>query len=407
MKILIYGINYAPELTGIGKYSGEMAEFLANAGNDVIVISAPPYYPQWSIGAEYSAWQYKKEYINYVNIWRCPLWVPKQPSGLRRIIHLLSFAITSFPILMAHIFWKPDIIMAIEPPFSCAPGAVLFSKLAGSRAWLHVQDFEIDAAFELGLMNAEFLKNFIRRTEHHILKHFDTISTISSKMQNKLQEKGVSRSRSVLFPNWVDTKSIYPNGNHNRLRDELGLTSDEIVALYSGNMGQKQGLEIIADAARILLDHNQLRFVLCGDGAGCKKLKAQTQNLSNVLWIPLQPTERLNDLLNLADIHLLPQKKDAADLVMPSKLTGIMASGKPVIATAQKNTEIWSAIQGRGLTVMPGDVKAFAKAILDLSEDSELRKRLGRNARQYAVENLDKNQILTDLSRTLVQLTQS
>lgn len=394
MKILIYGINYAPELTGIGKYSGEMAEFLAASGHEVRVVTAPPYYPRWKIDNAYKSWGYRKECFGNINVWRCPLWVPEHPSGIKRIVHLASFAITSFFPVMAHMFWKPDVVIVIEPPFFCVPTAAFFSRLTGAFSWLHIQDFEIDVAFELKVINIRLVKKIILAFEGYLLNRFDRISTISGKMLKKLEEKCLTRSKFVFFPNWVDTKSIYPNGDHNSLRAELGLGSNEIVALYSGNMGQKQGLEVIAGAARILVDRKKLRFVLCGHGAGYNQLRDQTRHLPNVLWVPLQPAERLNELLNLADIHLLPQRKGAADLVMPSKLTGIMASGKPVVATANRGTELWSVIQGRGLCVVPGNVEGFAQAILDLSVDSGLRKNLGAKARLYAEENLNKHEIL-------------
>jgi glycosyltransferase involved in cell wall biosynthesis len=95
MKILVYGINYSPELTGIGKYTGEMVEWMASQGHDVRVITAPPYYPEWKVGERYSSWRYRRE-EGAATVWRCPLYVPKQPSTLKRLIHLGSFALSSF-----------------------------------------------------------------------------------------------------------------------------------------------------------------------------------------------------------------------------------------------------------------------------------------------------------------------
>ena len=124
----------------------------------------------------------------------------------------------------------------------------------------------------------------------------------------------------------------------------------------------------------------------------------------NVQWIPLQPFARLNDLLNLADIHLLPQKADAADLVMPSKLTGMLASGRPVVATARHGTQLAQAVEGRGIVVEPGDASAFAEAIKKLAQDLGLREELGRNARDYAISELKKESILSRLEQELLVL---
>ncbi len=407
MKILIHGINYAPELTGIGKYSGEMAEWLAGHGNEVRVVTAPPYYPQWNVATGYTAGRYRREFLNGVNVWRTPLWVPERLSGIKRIIHLASFAISSLPVMMAQTLWRPDLVLVVEPPFFCAPGTIVVAKLAGSRAWLHVQDFEVDAAFDLGILSSVWMRGVVRAVERWLLGGFNRISTISGRMLAGLGEKGVAGSRRVFFPNWVDTNVIHPIKVQNHFRNELRIGSNEVVALYAGNMGQKQGLETLIEAARIMVAEKKVRFVLCGQGVAYKRLRAEAFGLSNIVWIPLQPEERLNELLNLADIHLLPQREDAADLVMPSKLTGIMASGKPVVATAREGTEVWSVVQGRGITVAPGDIPAFARAVLELAGDPARREYLGAEARKYAVEHLDKEHVLTAFEAELYRLVVS
>ena len=137
MKILVYGINYSPELTGIGKYTGEMVEWLAAQGHEVRVITAPPYYPQWQVGENYSAWRYKRE-EGAATVWRCPLYVPKQPSTLKRLLHLGSFAVSSFFPLMAQRRWKPDRIIGVVPTLFCTPGKRLLAKLSGARTVLHI-----------------------------------------------------------------------------------------------------------------------------------------------------------------------------------------------------------------------------------------------------------------------------
>lgn len=114
MKILVYGINYSPELTGIGKYTGEMVAWMTQEGHEVRVITAPPYYPQWKVGERYSAWRYRRE-EGEATVWRCPLYVPKQPSTLKRLLHLGSFALSSFFPLMAQRRWKPDRIIGVVP----------------------------------------------------------------------------------------------------------------------------------------------------------------------------------------------------------------------------------------------------------------------------------------------------
>jgi colanic acid biosynthesis glycosyl transferase WcaI len=168
-------------------------------------------------------------------------------------------------------------------------------------------------------------------------------------------------------------------------------------------MGEKQGLDIIIEVASIIPKESNIIFVLCGDGAARSRLEQLAQSISNILWLPLQPLAQLNELLNLADIHLLPQRADAEDLVMPSKLTGMLASGRPIVATARTNTQIAEVVKNCGLVVPPGDVDAFTKALVGLAESSDQREHLGKNARQYALEHLGKESVLTAFENELIK----
>lgn len=159
-------------------------------------------------------------------------------------------------------------------------------------------------------------------------------------------------------------------------------------------MGNKQGLEILADAARLLQNQPHLYFVFCGNGAGRNDLVQRTVGLERVYFLDLQPLERLSDLLGLADIHLLPQRADAADLVMPSKLTGMLASGRPVIATAHPQTELAEVVAQCGVVVPPEDPTALAAAIVALAADAERRRTLGAAGRRFAENHLAHDAVL-------------
>ena len=429
MRILIHGLNFAPELVGVGKYTGEMAEWLAAGGHQVRAVTAPPFNPEWKVAPGFSTWRYSREDCvrpgqpgeqlverfsasGGLTVLRCPLWVPLRPAAAKRILHLASFAVASFLVMLRQISWQPDVVLVVEPTLFCLPAALLTGRFCGAKTWLHVQDFEADAGFELGLLKSKLLRSAIQWVEKKSMSAFDRVSTISEKMVAKLARKGVARGACRLFPNWVDTDAIFPLPQPSPLRAELGISAGEIVALYSGTMARKQGLEMLAEAACRLAEHGGLRFVFCGEGPGKPALRNLTAGLANanvnvninVQWIPLQPFARLNDLLNLADIHLLPQKADAADLVMPSKLTGMLASGRPVVATARHGTQLAQAVEGRGIVVEPGDASAFAEAIKKLAQDLGLREELGRNARDYAISELKKESILSRLEQELLVL---
>ena len=401
MKLLIYGINYAPELTGIGKYSGDMAEWLAAAGHDVRVVTAPPYYPDWAVWPGYSASRYTREQLKGVTVIRTPVWVPRKVSGLRRLLHLASFALASAPALLAQWRWKPDVVWVTEPPLFCAPAALAFARLRSARAWLHIQDYEVDAAFELGLLKGERLRGLVASVERRLMRSFDRVSTISHRMIERAGAKGVEADRLLSLPNWADISAIRPLTAASPYREELGLAPDAIVALYSGNMGAKQGLELLSEVARMLHERTAIQFVFCGNGAGRADLMDRCAKLSNVRFLDLQPVERLGDLLGLADIHLLPQRADAADLVMPSKLTGMLSSGRPVVAGARPDTELGKVAAHCGRTVAPEDSTAFAEAIAALAADAALRHELGLRARTFAEQRFARDAVLAQFESDL------
>ncbi len=408
MKILIYSLNYAPEIIGIGKYNSELADWLIGRGHEVQVICAPPYYPSWKVKSGYSAWVYRHEIRNNTPIWRCPIWIPKSPNGFKRILHLLSFAIFSLPFLVWRAFkWRPDVIFTLEPPFFCLPGTLLVAKLLNCSVWLHIQDFELDAGFNLGLVpNLKIIQHITFAFERWLLRQTSMVSTISEEMLKLLQSKGVPSKRRVLFPNWVNTQEISPLDRDSRFRTELGLPPEQTICLYSGNLGKKQGLGILIDAARYLQHLPDITFVIAGDGPMRQSLIEQAIDLYSIQFLGLQAQERFNDLLNMADIHLLPQAGEANSLFFPSKLKAMFASGRPVITTVSSSTQLAQIVTGRGIVVPPDDAFQLSRAIQFLSKDVGLRRHLGRAARHYAVAHWSKDRVLSNVSQHLINLVE-
>ncbi|WP_312345005.1 colanic acid biosynthesis fucosyltransferase WcaI [Leclercia sp.] len=398
MKILVYGINYSPELTGIGKYTGEMVEWMARQGHEVRVITAPPYYPEWQVDEHYSSWRYRRE-EGAATVWRCPLYVPKQPSTLKRLIHLGSFALSSFFPLMAQRRWKPDRIIGVAPTLFCTPGMRLLGKLSGARTLLHIQDYEVDAMLGLGMAGkgkggkvAKLASAFERSSLHNV----DYVSTISRSMMNKAQEKGVAAEKVIFFPNWSEVARFrdVTAVEASALREQLGLPEAKKIILYSGNIGEKQGLENVIDAAEQLRDQ-PWQFVIVGQGGGKARLQklAQERGLQNITFLPLQPYEALPALLKMADCHLVVQKRGAADAVLPSKLTNILAVGGNAVITAEAHTELGQLCDtqpGIAVCVEPESVPALVAGIeraLNMPKENAI-------ARDYAERTLEKENVL-------------
>lgn len=297
--------------------------------------------------------------------------------------------------------WRPDVVMGIAPTLLCAPAALALAHACGAASWLHVQDFEVDAAFGLGLIDGAGAARLARGVERALITRFDVVSSISSKMVERLVRLGVDAGKAFNLPNWVDGKAIHPLGRPSAFRRMLSIADDARVVLYAGNMGKKQGLEHLAQAAALLAARGDLCFVFCGEGPTKAALVERCAGLPNCRFIGLQPAEQLNELLNLADVHALPQRADAADLVMPSKLTGMMASGKAIVAMARPGTELYDVVTSRGLVVEPDDAQALASAIAALADDAPKRAELGAAARRFAQATLAPQAVLDRLESRL------
>ncbi|EBX9478747.1 colanic acid biosynthesis glycosyltransferase WcaI [Salmonella enterica subsp. enterica serovar Abony] len=398
MKILVYGINYSPELTGIGKYTGEMVAWMAQEGHEVRVITAPPYYPQWKVGERYSAWRYRRE-EGEATVWRCPLYVPKQPSTLKRLLHLGSFALSSFFPLMAQRRWKPDRIIGVVPTLFCTPGMRLLAKLSGARTVLHIQDYEVDAMLGLGMAGKGKRGSVARLAtafERSALRNVDNVSTISRSMMNKAREKGVAAEKILFFPNWSEVARFQDvnDADVTALRQQLGLPEGKKIVLYSGNIGEKQGLEKVIDAAERLRDR-PLIFAIVGQGGGKARLEnmARERGLPNIKFLPLQPYDALPALLKMGDCHLVVQKRGAADAVLPSKLTNILAVGGNAVITALPHTELGqlcARYPGIAVCVKPESTDALVDGI---SQALAMPKN-NMTAREYAERSLNKENVL-------------
>ncbi|MFM9916980.1 MAG: glycosyltransferase WbuB [Rhizobacter sp.] len=405
MKIVLVSMNFTPELTGVGRYSGEMAAGLVERGHEVSVVCAPPYYPTWQVQSGYSGSAYRTEYpMPGLTVHRCPIWIPKRLGGLSRMLHLASFALASLPVVLKLVVWQPRVVFVVAPDLMCAPAAWLAARLSGAKAWLHIQDFELDAAFELGLLKQPLLRRFATWAERRLLLRFDTVSTISGRMMGLLAAKGVDARKAVFLPNWVDVSSIRHTDDAMALRSTLCIAESQVVCLYSGTLNRKSGVEVLVEAARRLIGDPRIMFVICGNGEMRAALEAQAQDMDNVRFLDLVPSSQVNALLNMADIHLLPQLRGAADLVLPSKLVGMLASDRPVIAAAAPGTEIASIVRDCGIVTEPECAQGFAQAIASLAIDPSRRDRLGAAGRAYAEAELDAKGVFQRLDDQLDKL---
>lgn len=413
MNVLIYGLNYAPEPTGIGKYTGEMAECLAAQGHAVEVICGLPHYPQWRVAAGYDGFRFRSETLAGVCVRRARHYVPAADRlrARTRIVLETSFTWGAARFWLPRFFSrrKPDVVIAVMPPMQIGVWPLLYNWVRGVPWVLHVQDLQLDAALRLGMLPGGVLGRMLYRIEAFLLRHATRVSTITEAMRQRVIEKGAPPERAWLFPNWADIEAVRPGPRENDFRKEFDIDPETVLVLYAGGMGEKQGLELVLEAARRCADEPRLQFLMAGAGGAQPRLERQAaaMGLQNLRFVPVQPVERLAEMLAAGDIHLVVQRRDAADLVMPSKLTNILAAGRPCIATADGGTALAEVVAGHatGLITPPDDLEALTEAILTLAADQALRAQCGDNARHYAEAHLDRDVILSRFEQQTLALT--
>ena len=401
-RILLISHNFSPEPIGIGKYNGEMINWLSENGHDCTVITTFPYYPQWKIQEPYKNSWYKKETISnsknnsVVKIYRCPSYIPKNPTGKQRAIQDFSIWVSKFFVVFAFVLQrrKYDLIINVAPPFHLAYLGLMLRAFNGGKLLYHVQDMQIEAARDLKMFYHENVLSGLFKIEHKIFESADYVSSISAGMINKINSK--INKKVVFFPNWVDTVFFSPLPDKAALKKKWNYEHDDVIFLYSGAAGVKQGLEDILAAASELKQHRKIKFIISSSGPYKEKLakSAAGKGLSNISFLPLQKKEVFNEFLNMADVHLVMQKAKAGDLVMPSKLATIFAVGGVSIVTSSPGTSLYKMIDENnlGYIVDPGKSDLLVEKILDLEKGRNSN--IGLNARNYAIQNLNIDSVM-------------
>jgi colanic acid biosynthesis glycosyl transferase WcaI len=396
-SILLLGINFSPELTGIGKYSGEMINWMADNGNKCTVVTTFPYYPTWSVQEPYNGKFYKREVSKQgkLEVYRCPIYVPAKPTGGKRVLHDATFFLSSFFVIFMLLFKKRhDYIICMAPPFHIGFLGLFYRFFKGGELVYHIHDMQIEAARDFQIIKSDAVFRLLFKLEHFILRSTDHLSSISAGMIEKVKVK-ISREI-LLFPNWVDTELFIPLQNRVLLKQNWGFKPEDKLVCYSGSIGEKQGLESLIKIAKETEKETHIKYVICGNGPYRRRLMdmAAEQGLVNISFMDLQPLDTFNTFLNMTDVHLVLQKKSANDLMMPSKLTTIWSAGGLALVTAQPGTTLHTAILKHNIAVVIDceDDDLLKQAIVSCCSHDYIEEK--RNARDYALTYLSRENIL-------------
>jgi colanic acid biosynthesis glycosyl transferase WcaI len=299
-----------------------------------------------------------------MRVTRCPL-VARSGSGLWRLIAPLTFALSAMPVVVWRcLAFRPDTVLCVEPTLFAAPAAWLAAQMVGARTVLHVQDLEIDAAFATGHLAGSALQTAARAVERFLLRRFDAVVTISDAMAERLRQRGVPNERVTVLRNWITPPSEDDAGSTGPVLSRLPIPPGRRVVLYAGNLGLKQGLPVLIEAARRLRCRADLHLLIIGDGPMAPALRAAAASLPNLTVTGLLPSEDLPALLAAVDCHVLPQDRAASELVFPSKLGPILASGRPCVITSEPWRELAQWVGDAATLAPPGDGWTLAELLI-------------------------------------------
>lgn len=397
-NITFIGLNYAPEDSAIGLYSTQWVNFLKEAGYIVTVVTAFPYYPKWEISQEYKRRKtFIKEELNGTTVLRYKQYVPKTPSFLKRILHLSDFTFGTF--FNLYKIKECDLVISIVPLTTSVLLGYIQKKRCNAKLWMHIQDFEFDAALQTGVgKNKNIIFSLLFKLEKWLFSKADLASTISYSMLNRLSEK--TKSEQFFLPNWIDDEKINPA----KSKIHQYLKSQKIKILYSGNIGDKQDWEAFIKFCNEIEEH-KYEIVVVGDGSKKEWLLNEIKVFNHVSYYPPVPFEELSDLLCSADVHILFQKPEVIDTVMPSKVLGMMASAKPSIIMGNNKSEVKSIFEASGAGLYFSEyTTAIVDGLNSLTTDKHKLQLQGEIARSYVIENFSKEKILSNMLKKLKAL---
>jgi len=403
-NITLIGINFYPEDSAIGLYSTQMVEYLSTQGYAIDVLTGFPYYPEWKIREEYqNKPTFLKEKKDNINIYRYKQYVPRNPSFKSRILHLVDFTFGSFFNLFK--IKKCDLVICVVPFTTSVLLGLILAKLRGAKVWVHIQDFEFDAAVESGLAGdqkgtkAKVFKGLFW-IEKKLLNKSDLVSSISYGMIEKLETK--TSTNSYFFPNWVDENFINPEAS----KQHDYLKSDKLKVLYSGNIGAKQDWDFFIKVVKHFEHNNLIEFIVVGAGAKRDWLVEQTRDYKNIKHYDPIVYDNLPDLLCSADLHILFQKNDVVDTVMPSKLLGMMASATPSLVTGNLTSEVAKVFnESKGGAYFDSlQYNECIEYILKIQKDSFFGVDTGRNARKYIIDKFSSVKVLDQFNKRIIEL---
>jgi colanic acid biosynthesis glycosyl transferase WcaI len=388
MRVLIVSASYAPEETGIGPYSGELAAGLAGRGHTIDVLTLPPHFPAWEVASSERVHRRRSVRLEAaVRVHRLSSYVPPRVDAWRRIRYELAFGTAVAQAFRS--LERPDVVIVVSPPLLAAPAGLYLARRWRAPSIMHLHDLVPGIARQSGAVTNPVVLGLATGVERHVYAEADAIAVISSAFARRVAALGHGH-KCVVLPNWLRAIDREPGQRQQAIRDEFGVAAHHFAAVYSGSMGRKQGLEILLDAGANA--GPCLRLIAIGAGPALQTLAdGVARGDTPMLTLhPLQPRQRLPHVLASFDAALLVQRTGVGETALPSKLITYMAAALPVVASVDRHSEAGRVVAtvGCGIVTAAGDSQALLEGLHQLRADPVAAAAMGARGRAYALAEL-------------------
>lgn len=402
-RVSILSLHYPPDATGIAPYAGALAAGLSARGHSVTAYVAHPFYPEWKVRQGYGQW-HSTETIDGVLVHRLRHFIPRPPRGLRRLLSELSLG---FRMLFSKID-SGSVVIAVSPALFATALVVLRIRLTPSRPGLVIWAQDI---YTLGLSETQegggVSRTITRMVERAVLRAADRVVAIHPRFADYfVRNLGVERERITVVRNWTHLKPE-PFWAQQDARTALGWQADVYLAIHAGNMGAKQGLENVVEAARLADDEGApIKFILIGDGGERERLEQLADGIKRIEFVPALSNDDYRKALAAADCLLVNELPGVSAMAVPSKLTSYFDAARPILAATDLGGITAGEIEqaAAGVVVPAGDPRALLTMALELAEDKERAVAYGAAGRRYRTEVLNADAAITAFERLVAQV---
>ncbi|MCZ6671518.1 MAG: glycosyltransferase [Verrucomicrobia bacterium] len=413
MRVTVIGINYHPETTGIGPFNTGLCEYLKKS-HEVEMISTFSYYPLWKKNPSEEKLLCRTDIINQVTVHRGWHYVPAKATAIKRMIHELTFIGSS--VLRALFSKAPDVYVVVSPPLLSGLAIGFVAKLKGRPVLFHIQDLQPDAAVWLDMLTQGWLIKTLYWIEALTYQWMNAVSGITPAMVNVLREKNLPSEKINLLPNWIPISKHSPLPTRRTeealaVRRTLGVADETFLAVYSGNLGSKQGLDILLDTALELKQRSvpakDITLMICGDGAEKARLteKAAELGLDNLIFTPLLPYDDYKKILTSIDISLVTQVLGSGKAFFPSKVLSILAAGCPILAVCDYESPLLDSLEEAqaGVTAHPDDAAEIVDQLQRIGADRSVLELYSKNGFNW-VKRFSPETVLANFEEVLIAM---